>query len=300
MTPVLFPMMFENTSLIAVRVEARCETGRVIETGTAFWFRAAADAPLYLVTNWHIVTGRSRLAPSMSLSAGVPTKLVARMHIQLGPDTINSKQIMQFEFPLNDPDGESPSWLEHPKWRHRADVVALRVEWSPGDARPAFACVGDKGVFDLTPGFVPRVTNDVFLLGYPWGLTGGTAALPIYKRGSIATEPGLPQFDLPRFLIDCRTARGMSGAPVIASAFAQGPIGPDGEGGQGTAQVFAGIYSGRLPKEEIGGETLDSASLRAEAEVAISEIGIVWRRDVLHDIVSAGVPGSKVSELLNL
>ncbi|HEY5798280.1 MAG TPA: trypsin-like peptidase domain-containing protein [Bosea sp. (in: a-proteobacteria)] len=292
-----FSSTFDFSSLVAVRIETRSETNKVIETGTGFWFRPSREA-LYLVTNWHVVTGRKPQTPSLSSSGAIPTKLVARVHHEVGPGEINPNQIAELTLPLNDPTGEAPQWLEHPTLRHRADVVALRVENIERFETLAIRAIGDEDIFDRTPKYIPQVMHDVFVLGYPWGLAGGTPALPIYKKGSIASEPGLSQGGLPRFLIDCRSARGMSGSPVIASAQVTGAVGKGDEPLLwANAKVFAGIYSGRLTEDELQSESTNSASLRAEALAAISEIGIVWRRDVLFELIAAPTPGTKLSEI---
>ena len=44
----------------------------------------------------------------------------------------------------------------------------------------------------------------------------GGAMFPIWKRGSIASEPEIPIDGKPMFYIDTATRQGMSGAPVFA------------------------------------------------------------------------------------
>lgn len=62
-----------------------------------------------------------------------------------------------------------------------------------------------------------RVATDVFVLGYPKGISGG-GEFPIWKRASIATEPDIQLGTLPKMLVDTATREGMLGAPVIAVA----------------------------------------------------------------------------------
>jgi len=71
------------------------------------------------------------------------------------------------------------------------------------------------------------IADDVFVIGYPSGLTQGTANLPIVRSGIIATRIGEPFVDeveedrviRPRtvrgFLIDGATIPGSSGSPVV-------------------------------------------------------------------------------------
>jgi len=65
----------------------------------------------------------------------------------------------------------------------------------------------------------PLIGMDAFILGFPKGIAH-QQLLPIWKRGSIATEPEIPrEDDLPVFLVDTATREGMSGAPVLLRSF---------------------------------------------------------------------------------
>jgi hypothetical protein len=58
---------------------------------------------------------------------------------------------------------------------------------------------------------------DVFVLGYPFG--PGKTGLPVWKRGSIASEPDLvPQVEN-YLLVDTASRPGMSGSPVILRTY---------------------------------------------------------------------------------
>lgn len=65
--------------------------------------------------------------------------------------------------------------------------------------------------------FKPIVTNvgdDCFILGYPLRNYEGLM-LPIWKRGSLASETPLGLEGRPIFLVDAATTAGMSGSPII-------------------------------------------------------------------------------------
>jgi hypothetical protein len=126
-----------------------------------------------------------------------------------------------------------------------------------------------------------HIGDDVFVLGYPRGLTGG-AILPIWKRGTVATEPMFDHNQLPRFLIDTATREGMSGAPVIARAnsgsyrnAAGVPVLAMRAHGLAPPTKFIGIYSGRIP-----------GAIDLEAQV-----GIVWKARVIEEIILGGQQG---------
>ena len=130
--------------------------------------------------------------------------------------------------------------------------------------------------------------DDVFVIGYPMGLSGGGSVLPLYKRGSIATEPLVNHNGLPRLLIDCRTDKGMSGSPVVFRR--SGPWSPNGklddETHFETVENFLGVYAGRLIDPTANGDAKESDR--------ISEIGVVWKRSALDALVERGVEGTKL------
>jgi hypothetical protein len=84
-----------------------------------------------------------------------------------------------------------------------------------------------------------------FILGYPFG--NAPPAFPVWKRGSIASEPDLVWMTTGYYLVDTASRPGMSGSPVIlrdwtndyvveaVRAFNDKP-----------ATNFLGVYSGRL------------------------------------------------------
>lgn len=127
--------------------------------------------------------------------------------------------------------------------------------------------------------------DDIFVIGYPLGLSSGDGVLPIYKRGSIASEPAV---DPMKFLIDARTYSGMSGSPAVCSHSGvwREPGTDFGESIIGTIKKFVGVYSGR----RFGEPGPD------EASPAVSEIGIVWKRHLIDEIIAGGVRGAPIND----
>lgn len=126
-------------------------------------------------------------------------------------------------------------------------------------------CVNDAFV-----GCRPVVGQDLFIVGYP--LRFATAGdFPIWKRGSIASEPEENYLHNPMFLIDAITREGLSGAPVIGE-FVNPTFDNGGKGTltrMGSEREFVGLYSGRL------GKTDDFSA----------QLGMVWRRSVIEEII---------------
>ncbi|MCP4562539.1 MAG: trypsin-like peptidase domain-containing protein [Bosea sp.] len=282
--------MSSYLSFSATPIEIFTAERRRIDSATGFFFGHGTGS-VFLVTNWHVVTGRKPQKPAISERGGaIPVWATIKYHRFVGDGHYSPGAVDQLEFRLNDETGERPTWLEHPTYRNKADVVCIRLpkQYFDPDAPRVWRHL-EESDFEIT--YRPKVMHDAFVIGYPWGLTGGGTALPIFKRGSVASEPAVPHRGLPRFLIDCRTAGGMSGAPVIGATSGLWGSGAGISNSDiiGTVMGFIGVYSGRLEAEE-----LDAF---AEAQPAISEIGLVWRPEIVTEIITGGVSGRRLSEL---
>lgn len=235
--------------------------------GTGFLWEV--DNKTFLLTNWHNLTG---VNPDTGKLLGdfIPT------HIQVGVKFIlsieNKNKIVgtkQLELPLYDLEG-IPLWLEHPDGC-QIDCVALEITASVSSL--SLAQVLNKCDFEWR--LPPSVGTDVFVVGYPHGLSGD-AFTPIWKRGSIASEPSFNHQGMPIFLIDTATRKGMSGSPVIVRHNGlfdpgnEGGIGVSADGIVGTIENFCGIYSGRIGDDELG-----------------VQLGRVWKNRNIKEIFSA-------------
>jgi hypothetical protein len=167
--------------------------------GTAFlWTEKNSH---YLITNWHNVSGKDPFTGKhTSKTAAEPNKIVAWMHEKTALGSKINKVI-----PIRDEDGV-PKWFIHPTHGNKIDVVALPV--------PEYQDVEVYAV-NLLPesDLLFRVGMDIFILGFPFGLGLGT--LPVWKRGSVATEPELVPTDCLHILVDSASRPGMSGSPVF-------------------------------------------------------------------------------------
>jgi hypothetical protein len=193
---------------------------------------------------------------------GVPDRVEIFLHRE-GP----LGQWLRHSVALSDTQGR-PIWLEHPQHGPKVDLVAV-----------PFRCPNGLTHYPLNElqfaDFRVEVAQDAFILGFPLGIAGG-GAFPIWKRGSIASEPGVDFGGLPRLLVDSATREGMSGAPVVAQFtgwHADDPQRPSLEDWVGTGRRFLGVYSGRLPGQN-------------EFE---AQLGIVWKAMALQEIVGGGV-----------
>jgi hypothetical protein len=160
-----------------------------------------------------------------------------------------------------------PIWFEH-STRQNVDVAALEI---PAELfvtlfNMPINDIPQESRLDLEPGL------DCYVIGFPEGLTGPVTT-PVWKRGSVATEPH-PQ--ILTGLIDSATLPGMSGSPIVArhSGYISfgGPNSPDAV--IGTVEKFIGIYAGRAGDDALG-----------------FQLGRFWKGEVLDDILSEGTQG---------
>ncbi len=222
--------------------------------GTATGFVVEHGERYYLITNWHVVSGRQPETNSiLSPTGAVPNELRIVHHGR----TLGN-WVVRIE-PLLDENGD-PLWLEHPRGR-QVDVVALLLHAIDEDVRiyPFDLSLADTDM-------VPQVAMPVSIIGFPFGLASA-GAFPIWKTGHIASDPDLDYKSLPAFLIDATTRGGMSGSPVVLRLLG----GYSTRSGNiimaqaGSSTLFLGVYSGRIHGQ--------------------SEIGIVWRPHVISEIL---------------
>ena len=246
----IVPINIDEFSVKPLYLETYLSTSR---TGIATGFVVKRNDLHYLVTNWHVVTGRNPYNNQPLSTTGIanPNILKVWFHTQnLGnwkPQDIN----------IVDRQGHG-LWLEHGLGRE-VDVVAVPLQ-VPSDIKIYDM---DLGLADFDLMLYP--SEAVSIIGFPEGLTSG-GRLPIWKTGHIASDIAIDWDGKPAFLIDATTKSGMSGSPVIAKRVS---IYQTSTGNVvGNAVRFLGVYSGR----EIGTSGI--------------EVGFVWKPRVISDILS--------------
>jgi hypothetical protein len=168
--------------------------------GMATGFPVLSNGRHYLITNWHVVSGRAPKTNQIRDSAGrTPDSLAIVRHATVLGRWVQKKESL-FE-------NGKRQWLEHPTGQS-VDVVALPLAKVTPDIQifPLDLSLGDVDM-------IPEVGMDVVIVGFPAGIAG-PGRLPIWKTGHIASEPALDFGGEPVFLIDATTRGGMSGSPV--------------------------------------------------------------------------------------
>ena len=206
---MIHPLSRATTYIETYYIDAATREHHWRSYATGFFLKAPDS--VYLVTNWHVVTG---LDPAIPTKIGKP----APTYMKISVVSNNGPYLTELTVPLYDQDMK-PIWKEHPSGSE-VDVVLYPLDSSVEkhyqlvDIR---AAVGDNEIEET-------VAKDVFILGYPFNKLemkesfGKETAyfLPVWKRGSIATEPGV-RLSGRILLIDSLSRAGMSGAPVVVA-----------------------------------------------------------------------------------
>lgn len=208
----------------------------------------------YLITNWHVLTGRNPETgePVDRVTAAIPNGIRVTFHKKDDLGLWVTKDLPLFS-------DEQALWLEHPRGRE-VDVVALPL--------PSFE---DVSLFDLDLALSQvdvalQPGAQCFVIGFPLGLATGSA-WPIWKTAHLASDHLVDyRRGEPTFLIDATTRGGMSGSPVVFRTFSSFNK-ADGTMvfANGATTKFLGIYSGRIHEN--------------------AEVGKVWRPYLITEIL---------------
>lgn len=165
---------------------------------------------LFLVTNWHVVTGIDPEKPQYN-DVNNPSPHYIKIVV------INKKSIVvEITLPLYDAD-MNPLWEEHLKGSN-VDIIAYPL---PNEYKDLFFCININNAANNL-NIREEIAKNTFIIGYPFskkdlhdlGSSDSAYFLPIWKGGTIATEPknllgnGV-------ILIDTLSRPGMSGSPVV-------------------------------------------------------------------------------------
>jgi len=253
------PAVIDEYSIATVPIELRFnDTG--LATGTAFVWEHSGDH--YLITNWHNVSGRDpNTGRHLSKTAAEPDNI--RGYFNTKGAYMGFKHHVGMK--IRNDDGQV-AWRVHPTYKREIDVVALPLT-GPLTDTIEFRPINKAPSADIAL----SIAMDVFVLGYPFG--AGPTGLPIWKRGSIASEPVLVPEVERHFHIDTASRPGMSGSPVIvrASNYRDSAGKPILRAGPATKLI--GVYSGRLSTQD---------PLEAQ-------IGIVWPAGFIDEIIAGGL-----------
>lgn len=250
-------------------------TGEVMATGTGFIYEF--EDTLYLITNGHNITGiNPSTGKKENQKLAFPGKI--RTLVRIVPSNMPNMmggQLIGIDL-YEDEDFKDPKWYIHPTHGYLVDVVAIPIIEKKD--LPHHVKLYPINKFEFDDEFFHEAGDDVFILGYPFDITGGKD-LPLWKRGTISTEPSIEIDNLPKYLVDTASRSGMSGAPVImyrTGIHIRNPGKMSKDDLLGRIRKFVGVYSGRI----VGKNDLEA------------QLGIVWKEHVIEEILTAKVKGT--------
>jgi trypsin-like peptidase len=245
----------DQYSLAAILIEMLFDRLK-LGVGTAFIWRA--DEVHWLITTWRNVSGRDpKTGQHLSPTAAEPDRLKVLFNARARLGDKLSKYVNVRS------DAGAPLWLVHPTYGQKVDVVAVPLQnYDDVDMYAINTLPSD----DL----VIQVGMDVFVLGFPFGIA--TAGFPIWKRGSIASEPQLTLPPHQHLLIDTASRPGMSGSPVIRRTWGNITTATGNTVVGSNATKLIGVYSCLLGVRD----HLDT------------QMGLTWPASLVPEIISGG------------
>ncbi len=229
--------------------------------GFATGFFCIYKSQIFLVTNWHVATGRNfQTKESLHFSGAIPAyfKLSFWYAHNRSNETVSPQFAIIDKFALYN-ECDEPIYREHPIFSNKIDVVAIPFGITiSGTENNEIICIDIEKELEKKDSL--EVMQPLFIVGYPLESTLTPNKFPIYKYGTIATEPYIYK-DSPLFYVDGKTKKGMSGSQVVYKQELKVDIQPNEITKTEGRIDFIGIYSGRERQEN----TLFEA-----------ELGIVW------------------------
>ena len=174
-----------------------------IGDGTGFMYYDERSERNFLITNYHVLTCRDPKEPERLLS-GYPD---SPDEIQFYSWDESTKYPVSGSFKID----ESTQWIEHERRSDGVDIVGLPITFAEDSI-----VISQKNL-DLVDDVQIEAGSDLFIVGFPFGFSAGNF-FPIWKRGTIASEPLFKPNGISQFYIDSYTHPGMSGSPVFAIA----------------------------------------------------------------------------------
>lgn len=283
--------------------------GTILSTATGFLVKNEEE--IFLITNRHVVTGKNIFTGEFldNKNLSMPNKLIVEFPYEV--KKINNDDNFwanPFEISLYKNDiviDDEKLWLEHPIYKDKIDIVAINVTAICKNSIETLYTIGIYSFVNIPfyenieiIDFIPKVTDQVFVVGYPYGYsTTSKRYLPIWSGATIASEyeedltvpinymeefnklysdlnletdeqkkveiiekiKKINHYEVPAFLIDAKTREGQSGSPVIFCD----------KTGNENGTFLLGIYSGRVNKN--------------------SDLGYVWKAKLIREVIEKGI-----------
>lgn len=263
----------EDASLITTPIKL-LKGNDVVSQGTGFYVAHGygEQTVLFLVTNFHVLTGSAPLENKPHIGDNIEINL----HISKN----NPENVKHFRFPLYTKEGK-PVWLVNDN-NKEADLAIIPM---PVEVYKEADLVNCINVNWSTNKLKVRTTTRTAVVGYPYGYYDTKNSLPIWKTGSIASEPEVDFEGKKLIVLDISAFPGMSGAPVFAVA--QGMYETTDGGMQGgVINKFLGIYASMqmLNKNKFLEQLVNQIPVGIKDQESL-QLGHVWKATLIFEVL---------------
>jgi Trypsin-like peptidase domain len=227
------------------------------EIGTATGFVVEKHDKHYLITNRHVVLACGPDTDAANIGGWMCANRLAILHNKVGHLT----ESLWVTEELYDPQRTNRLWIEHPTLRGSVDIVALPLLQTQGIQFYPLDLVAEINEdVSVLPG------DSITIVGFPFGIVQ-SGGLPIWKAGTIASDPDMDYSGKRMFAVDTTSRPGMSGSPVYAVR----SVAYRNKSGQ----LMSPAAAGRSVKRFLG--------IYSEQQIA-AEIGGVWKAEVVKEL----------------
>lgn len=247
---------------------------QVVSQGTGFFYSRQdtnKSGVLFLVTNYHVLTGFS----PAEAKAPIGDNIAFQFHLS----EIETGNVGTIRFPLFSKNNK-PVWIQstsHPK----ADLSVIPLATSLYQSCKV-SCISSQWA---ESNLKIRPTTQITLVGYPYGYYDKENALPVWKTGSVASEPKMDFEGKPLFLVDVSAFPGMSGSPVFAISYGMYET-EAGDTTVGGIRKFLGVYASmQMRRKERYLEEIVHEGKVGVIDYESLELGHVWKADLILETV---------------
>lgn len=267
---------FNSLSFSCTPIELLSNDGSDTVVGSATGFFWKKDGNPYLVTNWHVVSGRSPFSNKIGSNGFIPRRMFFYSISVSVEDGVVSLERKRWLFRWGD-DMENilstPPKFDGKPLDIWGAPIPQEIVFGKDPNRTGFKSAPDISCFineNASSRIVTNVGDDCFILGYPMNNYEGVMP-PIWKRGSISSETILGVAGHPIFLVDASTTPGMSGSPIIRKVTTLVADNRDiGALQEYTSFEVIGVYAGRLQNSKL----------------AAVNIGYGWHRTMIDEALN--------------
>lgn len=249
-------------------VQVKALSATKVTLGAATGTLLSAAGKVFLLTNYHVLTGKDPYSDKMTGPAR-PDFLEVSYRTRVGNAEMPKLSPIQHSLYDADnnplftvlPENQRKLPIETSGLKLAIDIAALELPDVPHD----FGFLP----FERPQEFHVPVMERVGIIGFPFALTG-TENFPIWLTGSVASDLANRPYRK-YFLVDARTRPSCSGSLVVFNKSGASLHYPGGKADdRGNTVHTLGIYSGRVREE--------------------SDIGIVWHWNTVEQLLEKMIP----------